>query len=213
MSAVCSLILKHGGNEHDLPERCIQHLSSKVAFIHDWLLTSSSREHRQGSITGGEPSSVVRRMIIPPAHRCWPIFGAPPRAAHIPPRMSAAPSKEPSHAFDSISPSSRKSERRAPAGPLDQCRRSTGRRWPIDGIRRSQSRRSQSPQGRSTDDNSRDRSASLARLAPNLRRGRIGMSARPEDRRAAARNEKQPQRCERGGCSIRFRCWSLRTSK
>ena len=43
MSAVPSSTLKHGGDEHDLPDRCLPHLASVAGFIRNRLLTSSSR--------------------------------------------------------------------------------------------------------------------------------------------------------------------------
>jgi hypothetical protein len=159
-----------------------QHLSSVVGFSRDWLLTSSSRRHKRGSRTGGEPSSVVRRMIIPPAHRCWPNFGAPPRAANTAAHECGS-FKEPSHACDSISPSQRKSERRA-ARALDRRRRSQGGRRAIDGIRGDQLRRASCSQSGASHAHSRHRSARLAPFPPQLHRGRREMIT-PKTRNAA----------------------------
>ena len=205
MSAVASPTLKHGGDEHDLPERRPPHLASVAGFSRDWLLTFSSRWHKQGSRIGGEPSSVVRRVIIPPAHRCWPNFGAPPRAANIPPRMSAAPPEEPRHARD-ISPPPRKSGRHA-ARALDQRRRSEGRRRAIHDLCRHQLRSPERQKGRATDDHYRFRSESLAQIR-SLFTGASHEPFRQEHPRPST-NARQPQRCERGGCSKRY-SWSLR---
>ena len=48
MSAVASLILKHGGDEHDLPERFHPHLASAADISRNWLLTFSSRRINKG---------------------------------------------------------------------------------------------------------------------------------------------------------------------
>ena len=57
--------------------------------------------------------------------------------------------------------------------------------------------------------NSRRRSASLARLAPALCWSPV-MSPSDKSIHGPPRNAKQPQRCERGGCSKQFRCGSMR---
>ena len=153
-----------------------QHLSSKNAFIRNRLLTFSPRLHRQGSRIRREPSSLASRPIILPAHECGIPFWEPYRAASIPPAHRFPPSsKESSDARDHHT-TPRNSERRAPAGAGHQRRRYPGWRRAINDLCRDKFWSASRTQGQKADNRSRHRSASLARLASQLRRGRPVMS-------------------------------------